>query len=97
MKVFETVISQWSLDYAKIEQSLYGTILFINNIYIDNTYNDRMVIDIISDNNLIELFKVSKVSIIIEAIWQGRYEMGSFLNFSLNYEIIKTIFFKQVS
>ena len=56
-----------------------------------------MVIDIISQDNLIELFRLPKISIIIESIWQGKYEMESFLNYSINYEIIKTILFKQVN
>ena len=94
--VFNDIVKEWGKgEYSRIEQALYGTFLLIIK-FLDGTYQNRMVIDIMSQDNLIDLFSLPKISIIIESIWQGKYEMESFLNYSINYEIIKTILFKQV-
>lgn len=54
------------------------------------------MLDIIPEHNLIELYNSPKMSILISQIWQGKYESHSFLNYSLNYQIIKSILLKQV-
>lgn len=54
-----------------------------------------MVYDLIASNELYELLNVSKASLIVSSMWDGKYETHSFLNYSLNYQIVKSIIFRQ--
>lgn len=79
------ILFGWRNDYTKIEGAIY-----------DKTYSGECVLDMISRNEFTEILESKKLSIIISGMWQGKYETHSFLNYSLNFQIIKTIFLKQV-
>jgi hypothetical protein len=51
--------------------------------------------EIIIQHNLVELLAFSKPSLIVSSMWQGEYEMQFFLNYSLNFQIVKSIILKQ--
>ena len=58
-------------------------------------YNGKLVIDVISENDAIELLKIPKISLMINGIWDGEYEQESFMSYSLNFQIFKSIVLNQ--
>lgn len=58
-------------------------------------YNGKLVIDVIAENNAIQLLNIPKISLMINGMWEGEYEVESFMSYSLNFQIFKSIVLNQ--
>lgn len=87
MKITALIMVNWKSQFGKIEEALLGIIPYLTH-NIDTTYGGKEIFDIITENNLIEIFKEPHISIIINGIWNGGIDTESFLNYSINYNII---------
>jgi len=93
-KGIERMLSRY-IELFTILCNSWGDLYKITKALEDKMYNGQMVIDVITQNNLIQLLKIPKVSLMVSEIWEGKYELESFMNCSLNYQIFKSIILRQ--
>lgn len=87
------IICWWWADIDKITRALQGKVKI--HKYLDTLYNGKLVIDVIADNDAIDLLKIPKISLMINGIWEGKYEIESFMSSSLNFQIFRSIVLNQ--
>ena len=80
-------------DFTQVKCLLEGKNIHFNN-HIDTLYDERMVIDELADNDIFKAFDSRKPLVYVHQIWLGVYERELFLNYSINFKIIRDVWFK---
>ena len=77
-------------DFTQVKCLLEGKDTNLKN-YIDTLYDERMVIDELADNDIFKAFDSRKPLVYVHQIWLGIYERELFLNYSINFKIIRDV------
>lgn len=73
----------------------YPDINQIEDLLEDTLYNGRTVIDELADHEIYDVFNSRKPLVLITQLWSGKYEQEFFLNYSINFRIIRDLVFHQ--